>query len=189
MLPRQWQGPALRDVLAQSIRRASGPQTNNGDSLRRIALHRNALLAVTENEAASPPHSPRPRLSSDKFSSPLLADEAASVQPHMAEYAPAISRTPSAARATPGALPSAPATDDQLEDAWLDGVLDDLEWSADTDSAAFTSVILHTSISGNHAETLRSRGTRRDARDYRHAVLATIPEQHVHACTVEPTIR
>lgn len=141
MLPKPWQGPALRDVLVQSFRRTPAPHSNNGDSLRRVVLQRNTLMAAADGDIAS--HSTQPslrRLSSDFSVAPPILDDLSS-RSHsdpLDKYALDSARSIQRPRSAPAEASPARSTaeyDELRVDAWFDGVMDDLDWSEELDPA------------------------------------------------------
>lgn len=141
LLPKSWQGPVLRDLLANSIRRAPTSHSNNNDSLLRVVLHRNVLAAATaDGDSPSPTHSTFRRLPSDL---PLVAAQE-DLSAHARSHADAFdkiawdsSRSTSSAASSRSTYPPV-AYEQQAEDAWFEQVMNDLDWTEDLDGTTMT---------------------------------------------------
>ncbi|KAL4399612.1 hypothetical protein ACI68E_003993 [Malassezia pachydermatis] len=127
LLPKTLQS-SVRDVLAQSVRRA--PSQSNGynsDSLRRLVLQRNALIATVETQDASSPVSPKSiRLfSTDVPKSPVDGSKLRHSLP--GPSSPVLRKTRSIHDVSSAAKTEAVSSqEDTLEEQWFDAVLEDL---------------------------------------------------------------
>lgn len=138
MLPKTWQGPILRDLLASSIRRAPTPHSSNSDSLRRVVLQRNVLAAATgDNEAHSPSHASFRHLASEKSLAALFEEFNTPGRSHADSLDKLVLDTSRSIQSKKSLKPvaqvkhDAKASDELREDAWFDHVMEELDWSSE----------------------------------------------------------
>ncbi|WFD32855.1 hypothetical protein MSPP1_003906 [Malassezia sp. CBS 17886] len=135
MIPRPWQGP-VRDVLAQSFRRTpSHPNTANSDSLRRVVLQRNAMMAAVD--AVADIHHPPYHSLRGRAESPLpAAEEHAPTKRERYGVDSAVRYQPTHVRTEEDPRRAAAVHEQRMEDAWFEGVFEELsleEASAEPD--------------------------------------------------------
>ncbi|WFD08508.1 hypothetical protein MVES1_003884 [Malassezia vespertilionis] len=126
--------PVLRDVLFQSIRRAPTTHTNNGDSLRRVVLQRNAHMAAADADTFQTNHFQRHRrMSMDMASTGAAPEEVPRshtpehVDRHGRESPFGIRRPVSRSIDTSSQLMPATLRELELEDAWFEGLFEELQ--------------------------------------------------------------
>lgn len=116
LLPKAWSG-SVRDAVVQSIRRAPSTNTYNGDSLRRLALHRNAVKATLDAPSESNKPTTLRRLSSDERNGVRVYSSGST----------ALRRSRSVQQMDPAFIQASEAiVDNELEDQWFDNVFAEL---------------------------------------------------------------